>query len=365
MSTLSINDEPKLTRELVRLGVFREQPLFVVDVGARGGIADYWKVFGDDIRVVGFELDASECERLNRLDSRVLYLPYALDEMARTRRVFVADHSSSTSFYKNEVDFMDRFVGQRENLRVLEEIDVETVTLAGALERHGLGSPDFIKLDAEGAELDILKGATPLLPQVLGLLTEMRFSTRLNGSPPFWQVDAQLREWGFDLFDLDIYRLARAALSYPFLYSNFDEGRPVAGPTVQGQLCWADGLYFRDLFHGTAPLRQLHALVCLYEIFGMNDCAAELILANQEMFSALADVDGLLDLLVPQHKTTRLTYRALKQRDFLTDPLFRPTYHNKYPQAHTKNFDGTFVPRWATFGVRLRTALHLIFGSFR
>lgn len=38
-------------------------------------------------------------------------------------------------------------------------------TVAGFVEKHGLGTIDFLKIDTEGADLDVLAGAAPLLKQ--------------------------------------------------------------------------------------------------------------------------------------------------------------------------------------------------------
>ena len=52
---------------------------------------------------------------------------------------------------------------------------------------------DFIKLDTQGSELDILHGAGSLLDNCSGLQLEVMFSPLYEGQPLFADVDAYLR----------------------------------------------------------------------------------------------------------------------------------------------------------------------------
>ena len=59
------NDSPQVTRALVARHAFEDDPLFVVDVGASGGIDSYWAEFDDQRRAVGIDPLVAEVERLN------------------------------------------------------------------------------------------------------------------------------------------------------------------------------------------------------------------------------------------------------------------------------------------------------------
>lgn len=346
MSGLHINYAPRMTAALVDAGAFRDRPFTVVDVGARGGIASYWSVFGQDLRIIGFDLDPEECARLSAIDPRTHYLPYALDRQNGRRKVYVASYSASSSFYRTDPDYFSRYTAS-ENAIVRSEPILETSTLSAALESIGLSSVDFIKVDAEGAELEILQGGEGLLPSVQGILSEVRFSRKLCGCPVYWELEKYLREQSFELYDLDVYRLSRKALPYPYLYSNyFDDGRPAAGPATQGQVLWADALYMRDLFNASADPRHLLVAACLFEIFGLADCAAELIQAHGSAFEPLVAPEVLLDLLVPEVKGRSLTYREYMNRDLVADPLLRPTDGRRFPESVIPQYDGEFTASW-------------------
>ena len=93
--------------------------------------------------------------------------------------------------------------------------------------------------------------------------------------------------------------------------------------------------------------RKLVALACLYEIFGLNDCAAELILKHRAAFEEVAPVQSLLDLLVPEAKSKQLSYAEYMNRDIVADPLLRPTWPHRYPEPIVAHYDGRFIPSWA------------------
>lgn len=346
MSGLHINDSPRMTAALVEAGAFRKQPFTVVDVGARGGIASYWSVFADDLRIVGFDLDPQECRRLNAIDPRTRYLPFALDRRKGRRAVYVANHAASSSFYRSDPVYFGRYTASQ-NATVLSEQTLETTTLSSALASIGLTAADFIKVDAEGAELEILQGGEDLLPSVQGVLSEVRFSRKISGCPVYWELEKYLREQSFELYDLDVYRLSRKALPYPYLYSNyFDDGRPAAGPSTQGQVFEANALYMRDLLDTSPDARRLVVAACLFEIFGLSDCAAELIQAHGSAFDSLVPVQTLLDLLVPEVKGRSLTYRQYMDRDLVADPLLRPADGRRFPESVIPQYDGEFAASW-------------------
>jgi FkbM family methyltransferase len=327
-----------MTRRLVEAGAFAEAPLLVVDVGARGGIESLWTAFGDGVRIVAFEPDAQECARLQaEASANVTYLPLALGAKSNKRTLHIARFPAASSFYPNDAAWCGRFeVG--DGLVVETTVEVATTTLREALAGR---QADFIKLDVEGAELEVLSGAD--LEGVLGLVAEVRFTHRMSHCPTFAELDRYCAAGGFDLYDLDLYRYSRAALPYPYLYDYRDQaGAPMTGPTVQGQPLTGDALYFRDGLDSRQPVK----LACLFEVFGLNDCAAEVVEAHRPSFERWVEPEELLDLLVPDVKGQKLRFREHKARHAQGDRLFRPTLGRRIPDPIVSHFDGVFTPSW-------------------
>jgi hypothetical protein len=145
--------------------------------------------------------------------------------------------------------------------------------------------------------------------RVLGIAIESQFHGLVHEeSNTFRNIDRLLTSLGFSLFDLEVHRYSRAALPRPFVYS-------IPAQTRQGQVLWADALYLRDLGgeqHATLarefPPEKILKLACLFEIFGLQDCAAELLLKYQPLVAHLIDVDACLDMLASEVNGTKISY---------------------------------------------------------
>ena len=171
------------------------------------------------MRVYCFEPDEEECRRLTaEAPSQVVYVPTALGHQSGDATLFESRLSFSTSLYKTRMDYFGRFVN-RDNGVVVAERTVSIKSLDDTMKAYGIPHVDFIKLDAEGAELDILKGGEHALRSgcLLGLLSEIRLHEEINGSPPFASLDAFVRGWGLRLYNIDVNHHSRAVLPYPQL----------------------------------------------------------------------------------------------------------------------------------------------------
>ena len=114
------------------------------------------------------------------------------------------------------------------------------MTLDQALEQAGIGRAVYLKLDVEGAELEILRGAPHTLDGLLAIKTEVSFLPFRTGQPLARDVDAFLASQGFDLMDLvrpHHWRL-RGYVIHP-------QAAAQAVPYSRGQLVQGDFLYFR------------------------------------------------------------------------------------------------------------------------
>jgi FkbM family methyltransferase len=324
---MRINFQPAMTRLLASRRVFRDEPFVLVDVGALGGIPKHYEAFGDDMRVIAFEPNEEECRRLQTAgDKRVTYLPFGLGARDESRKLFMTYVPSSSSLFRPNQDFSDRLVIEKIT-RVVGEETIRLTTLDAALK--DIGEIDFIKLDAEGAELDIMKaGRTTLSADgTLGIFTEVRWH-RAMGTPIFSEVDLLVREFGFELYDVALGRTSRKALPYPLTWDfrhEMDPNERIYGSTVLGQVLGGDALYLRDLAEvtGTRPTKLLK-LACLMEIFEQRDSAAELLLANRPALESIVDVDGLLNALASGMADRCLSYDEYIRMYFEKDFGFRP-----------------------------------------
>lgn len=213
---------------------FTAEPLLLVDVGARGGLKADWKPLRPYLRVVSFEPDPQEFAALAADSSGTrgdVVLPYALGERAGRLSLHLTKDRGLSSIYLPNRAFLDSFP-DAERWDVDGKVDVDASTLDEVLAAHSLSDLDFLKVDAQGSELAILRGGSEVLREhAIGIEVEVEFASLYEGQPLFAEVDAFARSLGFALFDLRPCYWKRSV------------GRNAGGPF--GQIVWADALYLK------------------------------------------------------------------------------------------------------------------------
>lgn len=82
---------------------------------------------------------------------RVRFYPYGAGSKEGVFKFTISDRDDSSSF---------RYTDEQANSEGLKQIDIPIVTLNGLLNDNDLPVPDIIKIDAEGLDLEVLKGAS-------------------------------------------------------------------------------------------------------------------------------------------------------------------------------------------------------------
>jgi hypothetical protein len=187
--------------------------------------------------------------------------------------MFTTAYSAGSGFYRTG-ELMAGTENER-NVEVVGTTEVEVKTL----DSLGLRQIDFLKIDAELAELDVLEGAQEQLRAVIGVELEVHFPKRPAEAACFAEVDAFLRAHEFELYDLEVYRFARRGFGSAPLYDyRDDQGNPMPGPTVEGQILTADALYFRPLQAAADWERtRLLKFACMLELHRLADCVSLLL----------------------------------------------------------------------------------------
>ena len=226
-----------------------DEPLAVVDVGCRWGFADTWEDLGDRCQIVGFEPDTVECQRLRdhyRDRPWVRIVPHALGASRRDATLYITREPACSSVYRPIDDVVDRHP-RLEPQRLVRDEAIELVTMDDWCAENSFEDIDVIKLDTQGSELDVLRGAKQTLETASVVQTEVEFNPMYDGQPLFGDVDRFLRERGFVLWHLDNLShhrqhgtrvgLRPASNIYDFDASRFTHR--------SGQLFWADAVFVR------------------------------------------------------------------------------------------------------------------------
>lgn len=315
------NDNPQVTRTLVGRGAFEDDPLFVVDVGASGGIDGYWREFDDQLRAVGFDPLITEVDRLNASADPGVHYEAA---WVTCREPGTTSGTPSTQFFQRtsavraaEIAELD-YAREHYNAGAPVELSDMRIVLDERFERDERQRIDFLKVDTDGGDFDVLRGAEEILRDggVLGLAVEVQFHGPVTPDANlFSNIDRYLRGFGFGLFDLEVNRYSRGALPAQFALD-------IPAQTITGQASWAEAIYFRDLGDPAydsmwtfRPSRiDVLKLVCLFEIFGLPDCSAELILKYGDGVGDEQTRTRYLDILASEQSGFETTYVELQRR---------------------------------------------------
>jgi len=198
---------PPITRAILDY-LEPERPIVFLDGGATGSTmeeqfagwpASSWKVFGFDPHP---DADLSVDHAAN-----VQMIRTALGPERGRLHLYHTTSEGGTSGYRPNTEYLKHLKhGSSRSLAdlmsVVSESDVEMIDLDSWRRELDIPPFDFIKLNVQGAELDILKGAPETLAGSLGVQCEVSFVPLYLDAPSFRDVDAFLDLAGFTFFDL-------------------------------------------------------------------------------------------------------------------------------------------------------------------
>jgi FkbM family methyltransferase len=152
--------------------LLQKNKLIALDVGAQGGFlngsifAEKYNSFFSPIAVEPIE---SEAKKLK--DKNYQVIPKGLwSSNCKKKLYFLGRRSGSTSMYKPNKNVFDLFGFKKKNFHlfeVSEEIEVECTTLEESLNKLNIKNLDFLKIDTQGSELEIVKGIGRYLPLII------------------------------------------------------------------------------------------------------------------------------------------------------------------------------------------------------
>lgn len=200
---MNINDcQEKLSKTLVWLNDnYPEMSLTMYDIGARYGVHYLYTELLNlpNFKVIGFEPDKEETVKLNEnnLSGRITTFPIALAESKGNRTVYITKHPGCSSLYSPNKEFLANY-DVSDLFEVVNQVSVETTSIDDFTSELDVEKPDFIKLDIQGAEHEVLKGGQRNLESnVLGIFLETHLQEMYIGSPLFSDIHALLTNYGF------------------------------------------------------------------------------------------------------------------------------------------------------------------------
>ena len=224
-----------------------------------------------------------------------------------------------SNFYSNNKSKFDYLLGEsafsiKQETMVTQSLDDLAVSL-------DLPQCDFLSLDTQGSELDILQSAVGTLRNCVGLQLEVAFAEVYKGQPLFSDVDKFLRSQGFDFIR----------------FKEFQEYAPlVNGVEIRGEKLqfFADAVYFRS----PENLRkdQYYPLLFTSLCFGQTEFALSIVESDSDSLTRTNEIKWMMFC----DKFMELSNQATNNRQTYLDAfnILQTLGTKKQAQSRTANF---------------------------
>lgn len=188
-------------------------------------------------QIIGFETDKELCEKLNKESSNSYKFFYqALGQKNEKRKFYNTIDPMCSSLYEPNDKLLEKYQNlEMSKLKNISEID--TVSLDNFCLENQIKKIDLIKIDIQGGELDVFKGAEKILKDTLFIVSEAEFFPLYINQPLFGDIHNFLIKKDF-MFNKFLGFGGRAIK--PIIINN-DVNIKVT------QYMWTDALFVRDL----------------------------------------------------------------------------------------------------------------------
>lgn len=184
---------PSLHGSLINLKACGFNPEFIVDIGAYIGewTEQFLEIFPGK-RVLMLEAQQSKSIFLEKVTSKYKEVNYLISLLS-------AADGNVVSFYENETA---SHVGSGKEHNTPGKKEYLTQTLDKIIEINNYPFPAFLKLDVQGHELEVLKGAQQCLTHCEVCLMEVTFLDFGSGDPLILEVLNFMDTKGFQVYDI-------------------------------------------------------------------------------------------------------------------------------------------------------------------
>jgi FkbM family methyltransferase len=187
------------TLELVELLECVSHPKIIYDIGAYKGT---WSLMAQAITkceiIHAFEPLKMHVDQLYPgvgQNQNIIFHNVAVGSVPGNQEINITNRSDASSLLLPT----DKVLTQYEVAKIESE-SVKVVTLDSYVSDNNLQSPDLIKLDVQGYELEVLKGALNCISQATWILCEVSFQEYYLNQPLFHEIAAFLHNLNYSIY---------------------------------------------------------------------------------------------------------------------------------------------------------------------
>ncbi|HYC95753.1 MAG TPA: FkbM family methyltransferase, partial [Sphingomicrobium sp.] len=197
-----------------------------------------WSPFRPVLSAILFDpREAAASGRLGPGQTRVY--PVALSDQAGGAELHITALANMSSFLEPDAEVFGRYRKKGAHARVVQS-DRVPVERLDALAKADEFQPHILKVDTQGSELMVLKGAEESLQSVLLAEIEVSFFQRYVGQPLFADIESWMKQQGFELIELHRLKRYRAANSLDIRSSPMGDGQR------SGRVAYGDAIFVRN-----------------------------------------------------------------------------------------------------------------------
>jgi FkbM family methyltransferase len=316
---LGINHNAEFTKWVVSAGLLTE-PFVLIDVGVQGGENIRWRPLGDHLVVHGFDPIEEVVQELiekNRANSNRHYHCMAVGNADGEQAFYFNPANPSESSMYGRLG--DRFDGNG-----TEQVLMVPMRRLDSLLAEGLiPIADFVKIDVEGFEKDVLLGAPEFLRAgVLALEAETNFGVSPAYPKSHFGTLAELAlENHLLVFDIAFNRIPRESFQRALVHKGLT---PISKVDPVGRPATVNVLFGRDLIDEVdhpdnyqSPCRpfsvsQLIKSIIVCELYSLNDVALDTAERFADRLGEHLDVDRAVRLLADPDCVTNEYRRQIR-----------------------------------------------------
>jgi FkbM family methyltransferase len=183
--------------------ILKDIKIIALDVGAQGGFnsdnffSKKYNLFFEEILVEPIKSEA------DKLESKFI-IKKGLWSKKEKRKLYILDNrlGSSSMYEPNELNFDLHDIEQEDfgNYNVTRTTEIECDTIDNQLSELNIKNLDYLKIDTQGAEFEILKGLGSYRPLLLKI--EVQFFSMYKDVPSWHKLISYLSDLNYVLIDL-------------------------------------------------------------------------------------------------------------------------------------------------------------------
>jgi len=312
------------------LKFLEKSPIIFCDIGARDDIPEPWRSVENAVKraifVVGFEPDPIECEKLNtEFEGKRIYIPFAVWKSAEDVALNLAAVKSTSSIHPPNLEVIKEYEEENWRPRVTEsEVIIKAVSLDEVYKEYN-DDCDFMKIDTQGSEFEILSGARKLLDEsCFGITLETWTKEVHKGQKLTHDIMKLMDENGFELFDVELSAQWKRKVTKQKLFH-------------RKQVIGLDLLYLKKqdkFFENSPPIEKVVRFAVVADLWGCSDYAISILEHAKKLHYGESIIDNLISAILNKRGNQRIKNEFIRSIVYKLGRRFYGSDFVEYPSIH-------------------------------